>query len=255
MPVRFRDLMQTGRVMAFAHRGAGLVAPENTLAAFRAAVEMGFQALETDVQLSRDGVLFIHHDTSLKRLTGEDRKLEDLTAADLDSLTIAGAHAIPRLADLVEDCPDAVFNLDAKTWNAVKPMAAFIREGGLDDRVCIGAFSDARIRGVMDGIDPATCHSIGTRNSIRFFLGYVTGLPLHFAADCVQLPVSWYGAPLVTARSVSYAHARGLKVHVWTVNDRAEMHRLIDLGVDGLMSDDCALLKEVLIERGHWTDA
>jgi glycerophosphoryl diester phosphodiesterase len=254
MAASFRDLMQSGRIMPFAHRGAGLLAPENTMAAFRAAVDLGFRAIETDVQLSKDGVLFLHHDTSLKRLTGEDRLLEDLTAADLDALTIEGAHAIPRLADAVEAFPEAVFNLDAKTWRSVAPMAEFIRTNALVDRVCIGSFSDARIDGVLSGIGARTCHSIGTRNSVRFFFGYLSGLPLSFTADCVQLPVAYGGAPLVTARSVAYAHRRGLKLHVWTVNDRAEMHRLIDFGVDGLMSDDCALLKEVLIERGHWRD-
>lgn len=252
MPVTFRDLLHGGGVLPFAHRGAGLVAPENTMAAFQAAVDLGFLALETDVQISKDGVLFVHHDNSLKRLTGEDRRFETLTSGEIDQLRIRGGHAIPRLADVFEAFPDAVFNLDAKSWAATDGMAALIRSHGIAQRVCIGAFSDGRIRRVMSQLDRGALQSIGTARTIRFALGVVSGIGQRLGADCVQLPVARYGVTLVTAKSIAYAHRLGLKVHVWTVNDGDEMHRLIDLGVDGLMSDDCALLKSVLISRGCW---
>lgn len=252
MAADFREALNSGKVLAFAHRGAGRVAPENTLAAFAAAADLGYDLLETDIQVSRDGTPFVFHDRDLHRLTGDRRRIGTLSDADIDSIRIRTDHAIPRLDDLLESFPDALFNLDAKTDATPAPMAAVIIRHRAARRVCIGSFSDARIRATLKHLPEGTCHSIGTAQTIRFFLGYVSGLPLAIGADCAQLPLSWYGAPLVNARALAFARKRGLRLHVWTVNDAAEMHRLLALGVDGIMTDDCALLRRVMAERGLW---
>lgn len=252
MATGFREALNSGRVLAFAHRGAGRLAPENTLAAFAAAVSLGYDVLETDIQVSRDGTPYVFHDADLERLTGDGRRIGALSDADIDSIRIGADHAIPRLDDLLESFPEALFNLDAKTDATPAPMAAVINRHRAAGRVCIGSFSDARIRETLKHLPEGTCHSIGTANTIRFLLGYVAGLPLAFTADCAQLPLSWHGAPLVNARALAFARRRGLRLHVWTVNDATEMRRLLALGVDGIMTDDCALLRRVMTEHGLW---
>ena len=252
MALAFEEVLNSGRVLPFAHRGAGRLAPENTMRAFAGAVEMGFPCLETDIQVSRDGVPFAFHDDDLKRLTGEGRRIIDLSAADIASLRVGGDHAIPRLADLLEAFPETLFNLDAKTDATPAPLAAQINRHGAARRVCIGAFSDARIRATLKHLPPGTCHSIGTGQAVRFLLGARTGLPLRFSARCAQLPRRWHGVTLVSRRVLAYARRRGLRLHVWTINEASEMHALLDLGVDGIMTDDCALLRRVMQERGLW---
>lgn len=255
MPTDFRDLLNSTGVQAFAHRGANNgVIPENTFAAFAEAVSLGYHLLETDIHASSDGVPFVFHDADLKRLTGDPRRLEDLSAADIASLTIHGNHAIPKLADLLEAFPETCLNLDAKSEAATAPMGRMIRDTGAANRVCIGSFSDRRIRMVMQAAGRPLCHSLGTAHAAQFYFAAQLHLPQRFSACCVQLPVTHRGVTLITKRTLAHARRIGLKVHVWTINDAPEMHRLLDLGVDGLMADDCALLKSVLTERALWQD-
>jgi len=250
--ITFRQALACGRTLPFAHRGAGRVGPENTEAAFRGAVDLGFEIVETDIQASRDGTPYIFHDKSLARLTGDARKLEALSDHEIAAIRVKGDHAVPRLADMFEAFPDTLFNLDAKTWAVTRPLAELILKMNARPRVCIGSFSDARIRAVLDILGPQTCHSVGTMNAVRFFVGGLGGINQTFTADCIQFPTHKFRVPLVTRRAVDYAHRLGMKVHVWTINDPEGMQALLDLGVDGIMTDECALLKQVMTARGHW---
>ena len=239
-------------ILAFAHRGGNLRASENTMAAFSDAARQGYRFLETDVHASRDGVVFAFHDDNLLRMTGEDIAINALDAADIDSITVAGGHAIPRMEDLLEAFPECRFNIDAKAWPVVEPLGQLIRRTEVDDRICIGAFNDERIFKVRQLVGRSLCHSIGVRESSRFRLAARLGLNAYFTAGCVQFPVNRKGVSMVTPASVAHAHKLGLQVHAWTINDESTMHNLIDMGVDGIMTDDCALLKSVLIERNMW---
>lgn len=242
-------------VLAFAHRGGDRNAPENTVAAFDDAVAQGYRYLETDVHASKDGVVYAFHDDNLSRMVpdfdGDDVAISTLTASQIDKLKVAGNHHIPTMAELFERFPDARFNIDAKDWPVVEPLGRLINQTRTHERVCIGAFSDKRIKAVL-GMVGNVCHSVGPRGAARFMLGMKFRLPLRFRARCLQFPVREYGVPMVTPASVAYAHKRGLQVHVWTVNDESTMHELLDMGVDGLMTDDCALLKQVLQSRNLW---
>lgn len=250
--ISFQDILATSKVVPFAHRGAGLLAPENTFAAFEHAVALGYPVIETDIQASLDGTLYAFHDDDLKRLTGESLTIGGLRDVDIDRIKVQGRHQIPKLADMFEAFPDTCFNLDAKTWAAVEPMSVMIRHMNANSRVCIGSFSEARIKAVLALLGPKTSHSLGTAGAVRFFFAALAGLQQSFSANCVQFPVRYKGVTLINARNVAFAHQLGLKVHVWTVNDEATMNSLLDLGVDGLMTDDCALLRLVLEERGVW---
>ena len=245
------EFLRHDGVLAFAHRGGDRVAPENTMAAFADAVAQGYRYLETDVHASKDGVVYAFHDNDLTRMVGDNVAISALTAKQIDALQLAGGHGIPRMSDLFEAFPEARFNIDAKDWPVVAPLADLINQTKTHQRVCIGSFSDKRIAEVLR-LTGDICHSVGPRGAARFMLGAKTRLPFRFSAGCLQFPVRQAGIDMVTRATVSYAHKRGLQVHVWTINDESQMHELLDMGVDGLMTDDCAMLKRVLKNRKLW---
>lgn len=241
---------------ALAHRGGSSpgVPPEveNSLRAFTAAVDLGFSYLETDVHTTADGVVVAFHDDRLDRVTDAQGAIVDLPWAEVARARIGGSEPIPRLIDLLDALPQARFNIDLKHPAAVEPLAALVgrRDG---DRVCVSSFSTASVRRFRR----LTQGRIATGASPAEVAGFaVPGLrrcwPLD--AQAFQIPVKEprTGTPVLTRGLIAAAHARGARVHVWTINDRAEMARLLDLGVDGIVSDDLLTLKDVVIERGLW---
>lgn len=238
-------------ILAFAHRGGDRRAPENTLAAFQDAVDQGYTYVETDVHASADGVVYAFHDDDLQRMVGEPVAISTLTASQIDQLRVEGGHAIPRMADLFEAFPNAKFNIDAKAWPVVEPLCDLVQHMQTHERICIGSFSDGRIEKIVRRLGKV-CHSLGPKGALRFRTAALVGRRVSFTAGAAQLPVRQAGVPMVTKASVAYAHKCGLQVHVWTINCESTMHELLDMGVDGLMTDDCALLKSVLVSRNLW---
>lgn len=244
--------------LAFAHRGGGEEAPENSIAAFRAAVRLGFTHLETDVHLTADGVLIAFHDEHLDRVTDRTGAVADLPWSEVREARIAGTEEIPTFDELLETFPDSCFNIDPKSDHAVVALASAIRRHDAVERVCIGAFSDERLRRIRTLLGPELCTAAGPRETAAIIaqarLG--RGRPRRTGGgapyQCVQVPVSLKGVELVTRPFIESAAARGCQVHVWTIDDPAEMHRLLDLGVDGIMTDRPSVLRSVLEERGAW---
>ena len=246
------------RPLAIAHRGGVESAPENTRRAFAAAVDLGFHHLETDVHLSADGVLVAFHDDRLDRITDHQGLITELTAAEISRARIDGTDPIPTLDELLEAFPHVRFNIDPKHDDAVVALAQTLRRHDALDRVCIGAFSDERLERLRRLLGPRLCTSAGPREIARLSAASRLpgrGRPVVEAYQCLQLPVRHRHVELVTAELVGTAHARGLQVHVWTINDPPEMHRLLDMGVDGLMTDRPSVLRDVLVERGTWSSA
>ena len=237
--------------LAFAHRGAhgpGLP-PENTMAAFRAAVDLGYEYLETDVHVTADGVLVAFHDDRLDRVTDRAGVIAELPWAEVRRSRVGGSEPVPLLADILEEFPDIRINIDPKHDAAVQPLVHAIRTFGAVDRVCVGSFSDVRIAQARALLGPRLCTSLGPRATTRLAAASRgLGRP-RFAAGAAQVPTTVRGRELVGPRFVAAAHAAGLHVHVWTVDSPDEMHRLLDLGVDGLLTDRAALLLEILAER------
>lgn len=244
-----------GRKLGFAHRGGTTDAPENTLAAFAAAVGLGFTHLETDVHVSSDGVLVAFHDDDLQRTCGDPRHIATTAWSDLTTVRVAGTHPIPRLEEILETWPDVFVNIDCKTDAAVEPLVRLLTsQRRLLDRVCIGSFSDARLDSIRAAVGPGLVTSMGPKAVARL-VGRATGLPLGLRKDgaqCAQVPVRQGPVPVVTRAFVDMAHRHGIAVHVWTIDDPSEIDRLFDLGVDGVMSDDLLALRTVLQKRGHW---
>jgi glycerophosphoryl diester phosphodiesterase len=209
-------------------------------------VSLGYRYLETDVHRTADGVLVAFHDRSLQRIANDTREIGQVGWDELSEIEFDG-HTIPRLDQLLQRFPQARFNIDPKTDNAVEPLATVIRDLDALDRVCVGAFSDARIAHAKALLGPRLCTSPGPRSTISAILPW----PLPGEHPCVSLP-NTFGNYHLGPRLVRRLQNQGYRVHVWTINDEAEMHRLIDLGVDGIMTDECALLKRVLLSRGLW---
>jgi glycerophosphoryl diester phosphodiesterase len=260
------DVPGAGRPVAMAHRGFSLAGLENSLAAFRAAVELGYSHLETDVHTTSDGELLLFHDRTLDRITDGHGRIHDLTADQVREARIGGTEPVPTFDELVAAFPDARFNLDVKDWHSVPSVVAAVERHQIHDRVLIASFSDRRRRAVLRRLSRRTASSAGTlANALFLVLGPLLpvralGSPVRAVlrralrdVDALQVPVRYRAIPVVTPGFVRRAHELGLYVHVWTINDPAEMHRLLDLGVDGIVSDRADLLKEVLQTRGQWT--
>ena len=238
--------------LPFAHRGGASEAPENTLPAFQHAVALGYTYLETDVHVTADGVLLAFHDDRLDRVTDRTGTIAELPWSVVREAKVDGREPIPRFEDLLGSFPLARVNVDPKHDEAVDPLVAVLRRCNAVERVCIGAFSDRRLARIRTLCGPTLCTSLGPRDIAKLRAASIGAPRLRFPAPCAQVPTSARGIPLVDRRFVEAAHVRGMQVHVWTIDDDAEMSRLLDLGVDGIMTDRPAALKAVLESRDEW---
>ena len=236
----------------FAHRGGAGDWPENTMPAFAGAVALGYRYVETDVHVTADGVLCAFHDERLDRVTDATGLIRELPWSTVSAARVDGIEPIPRLEDLLGSWPELRVNIDPKHDSAVDALAETLSRTGAVERVCIGSFSDRRIARLRHLLGPRLCTSLGPRAVARL---EAAGLHLPvgtIGGACVQVPPTQGRLVLVNERFVRTAHARGLAVHVWTIDEADEMRRLLDLGVDGIMTDRPGILKDVLVERGQW---
>jgi glycerophosphoryl diester phosphodiesterase len=233
--------------LPFAHRGGGAESPENTMRAFRHAVELGFRYLETDAHLTVDGQIVAFHDHVLDRVTDGRGSVAAVPWSVMASARIDGEPPV-LLRDLLEAFPHARVNIDPKHDAVVAPLARLLQELDAVDRVGIGAFSSRRLARMRALCGPRLATSVGPRQIAR--MRYLPWGP--WGAACVQVPERWGRFQVVERRFLAHCHARGLQVHVWTIDDADTMHRLLDLGVDGLMTDRPTVLKQVLLDRGSW---
>ena len=240
----------------FAHRGGEVAGLENSMAAFQDAYDLGYRYVETDLRATADGVLVAFHDEHLERVTDATGQVERLRYDQLARARIGGQEPIPRFEELVASFPDVRWNIDVKADSALAPLfERLVRDDDLLERICIGAFSDARLISVRTVLGERVCTSAGP-NEVRqlratSLLGPLSQrLPI--GADCVQVPTHYRRVPLVDRVMLAAARAQGLPLHVWTVNEEAQMRRLLALGVDGIITDETRILRTVLEERGEW---
>lgn len=242
--------------LGFSHRGDAPDGGENTLEAFRSAVDRGFGYLELDVRTTRDGVVMVFHDETLDRVSTGSGRVEDHTYDDIRRLTVGG-RAIPRFEDVLAAWPDVRLNVDLKDEQSVLPFAALLNRYRAHDRVLVASFSDVRRRRVLGLLDAPVASSPGrVLIAAAVLLGKVglMGLlrPWLASVAALQVPERHGRLRVVTPHFIAQAHRAGLQVHVWVVNDRADMERLLDLGVDGIVTDRADVLATVLAERGCW---
>ncbi|MEU6466701.1 glycerophosphodiester phosphodiesterase [Streptomyces sp. NPDC046976] len=239
--------------LAFAHRGGAADGVENTAAQFRRAVELGYRYIETDVHATADGRLVAFHDTTLDRVTDGAGRIADLPWAEVRRARVGGREPVPLFEELLETFPEVRWNIDIKAEPALRPLLDLLERTGAWDRVCVGSFSEARVLRAQRLAGPRLATSFGSRGVLSLRLRS-WGLPaaVRRSAVAAQVPEAQSGVPVVDARFVRAAHARGLHVHVWTINEPERMHRLLDLGVDGIMTDHIDTLRKVMEERGVW---
>lgn len=252
-------LDERGGVLAFAHRGGAehpdLSGLENTEAAFRHAASLGYVYLETDVHVTRDGVLLAFHDAVLDRVTDRAGPIAELTAAEVAAVLIGGKERVPTLAALFEALPQARFNIDLKTLAAVGPLAEFIEEHQVHDRVLVASFSGRRLAQFRRLTSGRVATSASPAEIAAFLLlpsGRLADLVTRRRVAALQVPHRRRGLRVARPGLVRRAHRAGKHVHVWTIDEASEMQLLIDRGVDGLMTDRTDILRDVLVERGLW---
>jgi len=239
--------------IAFAHRGGASDAPENTMPAFQRAIDLGYIYIETDVHVTRDGVLLAFHDDDLSRTCGRPGLICELDYAEVSQARVNGVEPIPRLEDLIATWPDAHINIDCKSDQALQPLEARLARGDLFERVCIGSFSDRRLNHLRETFGDKLCTSMGPRDVTKLRLGsWVRTTGKFRNIHAAQVPVSQGPLTIVDRKFVDAAHRADLQVHVWTIDDPVEMGRLLDLDVDGIMTDRPEILKKVMLDRSCW---
>jgi glycerophosphoryl diester phosphodiesterase len=237
----------------FAHRGGAADGLENTVRQFRRAVETGYRYIETDVHATRDGRLVAFHDDTLDRVTDGAGRIADLPWAEVRRARVGGSEPLPLFEELLETFPEVRWNVDLKAESALHPFLNLVARADAWDRICVGSFSEARVVRAQRLAGPRLATSYGTRGVLNLRLRS-WGVPavLRRSAVAAQVPESQSGIQVVDHRFVRTAHALGLQVHVWTINEPERMHRLLDLGVDGIMTDHIDTLREVMEDRGVW---
>lgn len=236
-----------------AHRGLAVDAPENTLLAFLKALSTGATHLETDVHASADGVAVLSHDPDLTRVAGRDVRVSQLTMPELRRIPLGHGQSFASLAEALDAFPDARFNIDIKDERAAAPTAAAILAARATDRVLLTSFSASRRAAAT-----ASLPDVAVSPSVSEFLPALVGAKLGIRAVtaralrpfvAVQIPERRGPVRLVTARTVRAVHRAGAEVHVWTVDHVSDMTRLLDLGVDGIVTNRCDLMKDLVTSR------
>jgi glycerophosphoryl diester phosphodiesterase len=250
--------------IAIAHRGSRLLWPENTMEAFSGAVGSGVRHLETDLRISSDGVLVCFHDDLVDRTTDGSGPVVGHTWAELASLDAGHNHdaaggfpyrgtgsRVPRLEEVVTAFPDVGLVVDLKVEGTAVALAGMVEEHDLHDRLIVGSFSDRRLAEFREATGGRVATSVGQAAARRWLIASRMRRPARGQASALQVPLRSRGVVVVDERLVSVAHDAGLDVHVWTVNRVGDMRRLLDMGVDGVISDRPDLVGAVIEEGGQ----
>ncbi len=228
-----------------AHRGGTEAACENTYEAFADAYALGYRWFETDVQISKDGFLYSFHDNNLKRIVGINININQLNSEDLDQILLSGKHRIPRLDLLLRKFPDVTFNLDAKNIHAAKALVTLLNSDKSFQNVCLGSFSYKTMNYMREFLKRDLPMSFSQWEVFSLILNIKFNKDAKYNASYLQIPKSYLGYKLISKKLLDYCKKNGIKVHVWTINERNEMKNLIGMGVDGIITDNCRTLLDV----------
>jgi glycerophosphoryl diester phosphodiesterase len=245
-----------------AHRGSRVLWPENTMVAFQGAVDLGYRYLETDVRADRDGTLYLFHDKSVDSLTDGTGPIREMSGAEVGALDAAhwfdpgngyplrgSGIGIPRVEEVLTTFPDVLLNIDLKGAGVASLLPGLLHKLRAEERVLAGGFLDWRISRFRRRTGGRVATSAGPLQAGAIWLASRVRRGVRASADALQVPESARGLKVVDTKLVAAAHAAGIQVHVWTVDDPTAMHRLLDLGVDGIVTDRPDVLNEVLSAR------
>lgn len=228
-----------------AHRGGSIESYENTLASFAYAQSIGCKYIETDVQVSLDGIPYIFHDESLERITGIKSIFSSITSSEIDKIRIFKDHPIPKLDTALKEFPELFFQIDLKTDLVAIPALEVIKKNDAEKRVCIASFNSNRLKQVKENY-PEMCLSMGPKEVVKLLLASFGLFKGEIPGDCLQVPIYSHGIKVVTKRFIKFVQSKNLKIMVWTINDKKTLKKLINMNVDGIITDTPKLLTELL---------
>lgn len=245
-----------GSPIILAHRGGSLEYPENSRTAFEAMRDKGFRYVETDAQATSDGVAVIFHDPHLERTSDGFGAISEQTWEQIRDVRTDDGSRIMRVDEALHDFPEMIFNIDVKAEGALEPVLAAIERTGAHERVCLASFNSARLKRARQAM-PSVATSIGNAEAARLFLHAQLPRPVRslfpaFGAkyggsvQAAQLPLTFKGIFVITPKLIKAAHESGLAVHAWTVNDVETASRLIDWGIDGIVTDRPNFMRQEL---------
>ena len=224
----------------FVHRGDTSIFLENTIEAFQSAVSLGYQYLETDLRETSDGKIITFHDPNLKRITGANITISETKFSDIRMRRLPSREIIPTIDELLEEFPDSFFNMDLKVNQIEEKVLKKINSHNALERVCLGSFNSRTIKKI-NSLEPKILTSMGISQVIMYKFFQKKNI-----SKLIQIPTRWNGIKVITKKFIDRLHNDGLKVHVWTINKEKEMQSLIDLGVDGIMTDNASGLIKVM---------
>ena len=240
-----KTYLQYDGLTVLAHRGGADESFENTLESFDYSRNLGCKFIETDVQVSADGIPYIFHDDDLKRILNISSRFDSLSSQEIDKLKIFDQYRIPKLEEALNEFPDISFQIDFKTDEVVAPALDVIKKTKSFERICVASFNSERLKRVRSTY-PDLCISMGPNEVIKTLISSFGLYNDSIDGDCLQIPIRYYGVRVVTKRFVKYLKSKGLKIMVWTINDVKTFEYLIELKVDGIITDKPKLLFETL---------
>ena len=240
-----KTYLQYDGLTVLAHRGGADESFENTLESFDYSKNLGCKFIETDVQVSADGIPYIFHDDDLKRVLNISSRFDSLSSQEIDKLKIFDQYRIPKLEEALNEFPDISFQIDFKTDEVVAPALDVIKKTKSFERICVASFNSERLKRVRSTY-PDLCISMGPNEVIKTLISSFGLYNDSIDGDCLQIPIRYYGVRVVTKRFVKYLKSKGLKIMVWTINDVKTFEYLIELKVDGIITDKPKLLFETL---------
>jgi glycerophosphoryl diester phosphodiesterase len=266
-PIPHHPYFEPDKFLVIAHRGGRSLGPENTIYTFKRALDLGVDVLEMDLQITRDDALVILHDRKVNRTTNGKGRVADFTLAELKKLD-AGFRwspdnsnsfplrdkgiTIPTLAEVFRAFPDTRMNIEIKSSqvNTIQDFCRTIRDHGMAENVMVACFDSGKL-GEFRSVCPEVATSAGASEAVMFYWLQRTQLESAYSpsAHALQIPEAYRDRQITTRRFLDAAHARNMRVHVWTINDTESMQRLIDLGVDGIMTDYPDRLIKILKTR------
>ena len=244
-----KDYLNYDGLAVMAHRGGSLEAPENTIESFKYALEIGSDIIETDIQLSSDGIPYIFHDDDLKRIPGIEKNFNELLASEIDELNIFDDHKIPTLEETLKQFPNTKFQIDFKTDEVVDPAIEIINKfPHIKKNLCIASFSSQRLQKIKSKLSDVT-YSMGPHEVLKLLLKSFGIYRGEISGDCLQIPIYRYGIKIVTKRFLDFCKRENIKISVWTINSIEEMDYLIGLDVDGIITDKPKALINLLASK------
>ena len=234
---------------AFAHRGGANDFVENTLEAFQQSINLGFKYIETDVQATKDNKLVIFHDDDLKRMMNVNVDISSINYNELKKYKINDVYEVPTFLETVSSWPNIRFNIDPKSDKSAELLINELKLLDNVDRFCIGSFNSERLDKIRKAFDFKICTSMGLNEVVNFYLLRFFGIS-KVSTPCLQLPYYRKGFKVITPNLIRDAHRFNKKVHAWTIDDPVQMNELLDMGIDGIMTDSPKLLKSEIAKRG-----